>query len=105
MTCEMAGCQGSVRQVPKAKLRVLKGCIPASLAQLNLTLIQRENPRYPKPRVLRRAEEPQKAVSWKDLTEAAVDHGLKRSRRSEEKPSQEEKGIESGYTAAVEGHG
>ena len=55
-----------MRQVPKSHLRILKGAVPECLVKLNLSLIERENPRFPKPLVMQRPFSGA-VVPWKEL--------------------------------------
>ena len=64
--CEPVGCPGARRQVPKSQLKILKGAVPECLVRLNLSLIERENPRFPKPFIMQRPT-CATAIPWKEL--------------------------------------
>ena len=67
--CEHVGCPGSRRQVPLSKVKLLKGDIPESLVQLNLTLIERETPRYQGSLSLKEPRRKKAIVEWKDIVD------------------------------------
>ena len=83
--CEPCGCPGANRQVPVTQLRILKGEIPSSLVDLNMSVIERENPRFPRSSVARvKSTKSQGGITWSNLLAKAQGTPEKRLKRETE---------------------
>ena len=77
--CQPFGCPNHHRQMPRSQIKVLRGEVPQSLVRLNLTQIERLNPRYPKVLMLG-SKKPEGAGTWQQLEDGDQSRRLKRTR-------------------------
>ena len=68
IVCQPFGCPNQRRQVPRSQVKVLRGEVPQSLVRLNLTQIERLNPRYPKALMLG----PKKVEAGQDMAAVRI---------------------------------
>ena len=71
--------------MPRSQIKVLRGEVPQSLVRLNLTQIERLNPRYPKALMLG-SKKPEGAGTWQQLEDGDQSRRSKRTRPADQRP-------------------
>ena len=85
VVCQPFGCPNQRRQVPRSQVKVLRGEVPQSLVRLNLTQIERLNPRYPRALIVGPMKV-EAGQSWQALGGGEEPQRVKRTRPGEQYP-------------------
>jgi len=86
IVCQPFGCPNQRRQVPKSQVKVLRGEVPQSLVRLNLTQIERLNPRYPKALLILGQKKVEVGATWQQLEDGDQSLRFKRMRAVDQRP-------------------